>query len=573
MLALRQLKTDATVNVETEHAMVPTTRGWLDRHHGNATTLVASATFVLLYVALDAVTFVFAYEPFPVTPWNPNAGLAIAMIVAGGRRYVPAVLLAALLSEIPLLSEGASPFAGVAAGLGPGAAYAGTALIIRHFATGTTLERLHDLRPFLIAVAIGTALSAAFYVQFNLPAAGVPLPVHAAAFFRMWIGDLTGTIGTAPLLFLLDRDARDRDASAFAKKARSWVRDIVVFVAVLAPLLGLIFGLEPIEGHKLFYLLFVPLIALAMKRGYEGAAVGVAVVQIALIGALLATDRSAQSASEFQLLMLVLALTTLLLGAVASERKRALIELERRSVELRAQQTALADALRVAAASEMASALAHELAQPLSAIGSYARAGLEMLRLGTAEPADLARALERVEKETVRTGKTVRRIRDFFRSGTSHLEAVELEALVNEAVSAVHDYSDERTARVNTDVAPQLPRVFADRVQVGTVLHNLLINALDAAVDGPAPGVVQVTAHRVSSTAVAIDVMDSGPGVAAAVRDSLFEPLTTTKPSGMGLGLAISKTIVEAHGGQLALLAGQPTIFRLVLPIHVDTSH
>lgn len=571
MLAIHQRKPDDKVSLPVERGP---TLSWLDRHRSRATTVVASIAFVLLYVTLDAVSFVFPYEPFPVTPWNPNAGLAIAMIIAGGRRYVPAVLFAALVSEVPLLSERVSVLANAAAGLGLGAAYVVTALAVRYYAPGTTLERVRDLRLFLIAVVTGTAVSAACYVQFNLPPAGVPAGVHFAAFLRMWLGDLTGTIGTAPLMFLIDRNVSGREKSSRrADSAPSWTLDIAVFLLVLAALLGLIFGLEPIEGHKLFYLLFVPLIVLAMKRGYDGAAIGTAIVQIALIGVLVATDRSAQSASEFQLLMLVLAVTTLLLGAVASERRRALIELERRGVELRAQQSALADALRVAAASEMASALAHELAQPLSAIGTYARAGLEMLRQGTAQPADLARALERVEKETVRSGKTVRRIRDFFRSGASQLEPVDLDMLINETAAAMHDYADERAARVEVDIADQLPAVFADRVQIGTVLHNLLTNAIDATVDGAKPARVVVTARKLNAGSIAIDITDTGPGVAASVRDSLFEPLATTKPTGMGLGLAISKTIVEAHGGQLALLDGQPTIFRLVLPIHVDAHH
>jgi signal transduction histidine kinase len=371
-------------------------------------------------------------------------------------------------------------------------------------------------------------------------------------------------------LLLLDRAASGRHLHDSPGDEGSWLRDVALFLLVLMPLLALIFGLEPIEGHKLFYLLFVPLIALAMRRGFGGAAVGVAIVQVALIGALLATDRSAQSASEFQLLMLVLALTTLLLGAVASERQRALTELERRSVELRVQQSALADALRVVAASEMASALAHELAQPLSAIGTYARAGLEMLRMGKSEPADLARALERVEKEAARSGKTVRRIRDFFRSGASEFEPIDLDALIDEAASTVRDRADERGARLCVTIAQNVPRVFADRGQIGTVLHNLLTNALDAAIDAETPAQVEISARMSVPGWIAIDVVDSGPGVESSMRESLFEALATTKPAGMGLGLAISRTIAQAHGGQLALLDGRPTTFRLTLPIHGD---
>ena len=543
---------------------------WLDSHTGRTATLVVSAVFVLLYVALDAVSYVFPYHPFPVTPWNPNAGLAIAMLIAGGRRYAPAALIATLISELPPRSDGVSLYAKAAAGLGLGIAYLLTALAVRRVAPRIALEQLRDLRFFLLVVVIGTAMSAACFVQFNLPPGGVSAATHFAAFLRMWLGELTGTICTAPLLLLLDRAAIGGAPHNHRNDEGGWPLDIALFLLVLAPLLELIFGLEPIEGHKLFYLLFVPLIVLAMRRGFPGAAAGVAIVQIALIGALLATDRSAQSASEFQLLMMVLALTTLLLGAVAGERQRALTELVRRGAELRAQQSALADALRVAAASELASTMAHELAQPLSAIGTYARAGLEMLRQRTTEPADIVLALERIEKETVRSGKTVQRIRDFFRSGASELEPIDIDALINEAALAVTDRAREQGARLFVNIAPGLPQVLADRIQVGTVLHNLFTNALDATIDSLKPALVEVPAHTAAPGWIVIDVIDSGPGIASSMRESLFEPLATTKPAGMGLGLAISRTIAQAHGGQLILIEGRPTTFQLALPAHAD---
>ena len=213
--------------------------------------------------------------------------------------------------------------------------------------------------------------------------------------------------------------------------------------------------------------------------------------------------------------------------------------------------------------------MAHELAQPLSAIGTYARAGLEMLRLGTTEPADIALALERIEKETVRSGKTVQRIRDFFRSGASELEPIDIDALINEAALAVTDRAREQGARLFVNIAPGLPQVLADRVQVGTVLHNLFTNALDATIDS-VNALVEVRAHTAAPGWIVIDVIDSGPGIASSMRESLFEPLATTKPAGMGLGLAISRTIAQAHGGQLILIEGRPTTFQLTLSAHAD---
>jgi signal transduction histidine kinase len=129
---------------------------------------------------------------------------------------------------------------------------------------------------------------------------------------------------------------------------------------------------------------------------------------------------------------------------------------------------------------------------------------------------------------------------------------------------------DASGAYVQTEVEPGLRDVLADRIQIGTVLNNLILNALDAAAEAPSPARVRVVAKADGPRAVAIDVEDSGPGVSPAIRHLLFEPLATTKPSGMGLGLAISRTIVQAHGGRLWLAAERPTTFRFTLPAHAD---
>jgi integral membrane sensor domain MASE1 len=193
MLAVRQLK---PLDKAALGAAPDATGTWLERHTSGTITFVASAAFVLLYVTLDAVSYVFPYHPFPVTPWNPNAGLAIAMTITGGPRYAPAVIIATLLAEIPLRTEGASLLANLAAGLGLGSAYVLTALTMRRVAPDAALERLRDLRLFLMIVVTGTALSALCYVQLNLPPGGVPVATRVAASLRMWLGELTGTFGT-----------------------------------------------------------------------------------------------------------------------------------------------------------------------------------------------------------------------------------------------------------------------------------------------------------------------------------------------------------------------------------------
>jgi two-component system, LuxR family, sensor kinase FixL len=519
-----------------------------------------SILFVVLYVGLDAASSVFPSGPIPVSPWNPQAGLAIALLFVGGRRFVPATLAAALLSEIIVREPGWASF-DVVGGLAIGIGYVATGLVFRMFDEGRSIMRMAVLRDFLTIALVGTAASALAYTgAFALLTGGgriVPAEV-----MRKWLGDYVGIVAFAPLLLtLLDTRIRRPTGHRLAV-------DVLLFGLGLLALLVLVFGIEPIEGHKLFYLLFLPLIYLAMRQDFPGAAIGVACGQFALIAALVVSERSADAATEYQLLMAVLAVTTLLLGSVASERRRALAELAQRSAELQAQQAALADAMRVAAASETASTLAHEMSQPLSAIGTYARAGVEMMRHGEPPYGEIRAVLERIERETARSSEVVRRVRDFFRTGVAHREPTDLHALLADAVAAVRDRLDRERIALAIEMPADLPDVDTDKIQIGTVLHNLLGNAIDALTGATSQRRIRIAVRGVADNEVEVDVEDSGPGIAEAVEKSLFEPLATTKPAGMGLGLTICRTIVQAHGGRLWLVSRQPALFRFTLPIH-----
>jgi len=535
------------------------------RRASHATVLGGSLLFVVLFVALDAVSMVFPYGPIPVTPWNPQVGLALAVVFIGGHRFVPAALLAPVVDEFVVRQSGNLAF-DVVGGLAVGLAYVAIGLVLRRRNAGRSIARMDVLRDFLLLALVGTGIAATAYVLAYASLGSGTVAFVPGTILRKWLGDYGGALAFAPLLLaLLDPNAR-RPALA------SLALDAVLFCAGLFAMLAIVFGLDPAYGHKLFYLLFVPLIYLAMRQDFPGAAFGVACVQVALVAAMVVTRTSAADATDFMLLMVVLAATSLLLGSATTERRRALSELAHRSSELRAQQEALADAMRLAAASETASTLAHEMSQPLSAIGTYARAGLEMLRRGKAEPADIAGVLERIERETSRTSAVVRRVRDFFRTGIARRERTDIRQLAHDAVDAVRDRLERERIALAMDIAPDLPNANVDRIQVETVLHNLLNNAIDALAAAPAPRRIRLGARRQGPDAIEVDVEDSGPGVAEAVAASLFEPLATTKPAGMGLGLAICRTIVQAHGGRLWLASTRPTLFRFTLPIHGQES-
>jgi two-component system, LuxR family, sensor kinase FixL len=181
---------------------------------------------------------------------------------------------------------------------------------------------------------------------------------------------------------------------------------------------------------------------------------------------------------------------------------------------------------------------------------------------------ELKTTMNKVVHEASRAGNVVRRLRDFFRSGTAQLETVAPSVLIAEACATIRERADRHHIAIELRAA-DAPAVTVDRVQVEAVLHNLLANAVDALKSRPDPRVVRVVAARDEPGFVRIAVEDNGPGIAPEILESLFDPFVTTKPRGTGLGLAISRSIIEAHGGRLwheTLAPGSAFYFTVPMP-------
>jgi two-component system sensor kinase FixL len=232
-------------------------------------------------------------------------------------------------------------------------------------------------------------------------------------------------------------------------------------------------------------------------------------------------------------------------------------------------QAELAQVSRVSLAGEMAAGLAHELSQPLTAITAYARGCLRLLAGPVPEPTLLHEGLAQVVQQGERAGDVLDRLREFVRGGEYRRVLTKVKPLIDAAVSLTRMEATQQEVEIEVRIDPDLPAVLADRIQIEQVLLNLLRNAMDAMNGANTERrSIAVKARRKSKDAVEICVADSGPGVAAEVTDTIFEPFVTTKPHGMGMGLSISHSIVESHGGSLRMSRNVPSgaIFFFDLP-------
>jgi C4-dicarboxylate-specific signal transduction histidine kinase len=330
---------------------------------------------------------------------------------------------------------------------------------------------------------------------------------------------------------------------SFAALARRW--ETYLQMALLATTLWLIFaGLGGDPSHH-FYLVFLPLIWTAIRHGLGGAIVAVAVVQLGVVLGIHHHPVQSLPIIELQALVAALTLTALYLGVMTDERQRA--------------NEGLKQSLRLATAGEMAGAIAHEVNQPLTALTNYARSGQMLIAAG--RTGELAGVIDRMLGEAQRASEVVRRLRDFFREGRTRLERVP----VAELLESVRRQASIDILRIEGE--RDLPDVLVDRLQIELVLRNLVSNAAEAVDPSPGAGAIALKAQRHDAQHVRIVVADNGPGIPAASRERVFEPFVSGKPTGMGLGLAVSRAIAEAHGGTLDAMPGPHGEFRLVLPV------
>ncbi len=258
-------------------------------------------------------------------------------------------------------------------------------------------------------------------------------------------------------------------------------------------------------------------------------------------------------------------------GRIIGASKTARDITERREWEqrLRELQAELLHASRVSAMGQMASALAHELKQPLSAISNYMNAARRVLTTG--DQPNIARSEELIAKaagQAVRAGELIERLRSFISKGEQKLASEDINSIISEAVSLAQIGGDLNDVAVQTSFEPDLPKVMVDRIQIQQVMINLMRNAAEAMRSAPRR-ILIVDTRSADDKWIEIGVTDTGPGIPKEIAANLFRPFVTTKQKGLGIGLTISKSIIDAHRGQIWAQPNRDdgTTFKFSLPL------
>jgi len=237
---------------------------------------------------------------------------------------------------------------------------------------------------------------------------------------------------------------------------------------------------------------------------------------------------------------------------------------------LREAQDALARVNRVATLGVLAASIAHEVNQPLGAIVTSAASCARWL---AAQPPDIEKArrsAERIERDGQRAGEIIHRIRALVKRDAPRREWLDLNETILEVIALTRDEVRRNDIALETRLAQDLPRAQGDRIQLQQVILNLIVNALEAmSTMGHQPRQLTIASMNDGPREVRVEVRDSGPGVAPDRAEKLFDAFYTTKAEGIGMGLSISRSIIEAHGGRLWATANEPhgAVFRFSLPL------
>lgn len=504
---------------------------------------IAGSLYVCIYVGIVWLSLNFSSTRFGIVPWGPETGFCFAAFLILGKRIWPYLLLAVAAanllargSGLPSMAQVFAPFV-----IGGGYALALSVLVSPKLRFDASLRTLRDAQLLATTAVVSSILVTCAYVALLLVSGALSSSEVASAIFQFATADLIGITVVTPFLLLLHQ--RNRLPQLTLEGA-------VQGVSILAAI-AVAFAAPNLPHFRLFNIIFLPIIWIALRQGLEGATYGLLLAQAGLIVALSRLGDQQGNLAAFQALMLVLAFTGLSIGALVTERRRV-------EQQLHLDQKSAAEIFRLGSAGELATAIAHEINQPLTAIANYTQLIRHYLEDGYGDRQLAIEAATKVAAQVERTDAVIKSFRELIKRGRPQIRPETVADIFRETLDLVSPLLQREGVEVSVAVARGVRSVLADKLQIQQVLINLIANATEAmAKNGDGDKRLSLVAsNSPGGEEVGITVADNGPGFPKGFdirRPALF---ASSKADGLGVGLSFSRTIVESHGGEMQIGGG-----------------
>ena len=491
------------------------------------------------YVLLDWISFIEPYGPVGITTWNPGTGLSLGLGLLLGRRMIPLLFIAPLLSDL-ILNQSPVPWGvelSFVTAIGGGYSAALLFLLRPSLQFDPALSSMRDLVLLMLAALVSTAFVASSYVAVTIFAGLLPPNEFAAAAFRYWVGDMIGIMVVTPFALI---------AWTHNHVLRMTFETVLQFAAIIGAL-AVMFGYAEEQRFQLFYVLFLPIVWMAVRTGAEGVTLGLLITQLGIIAGVTVFPVFDHDVLAFQVLMLILTTTGLTAGELVTERRRT-------EFQLRLHRESLARVALLGGMGELTVAIAHELNQPLMAARTYTRLVEDAVSSGDEDRAMVADTAKKAVAQVERAAEVVRSLRALIRLDSSNRSLSSVERIIDETLALCQPELDRIHASARAVTASDLPPVKVDILQIEQVLLNLLHNSIEAVGETETINrAILIEASAADAAFVEIRVRDNGPGFPPDLLSDSFLPFLSTKAEGLGIGLSLCKSIVEAHGGRLWL--------------------
>jgi signal transduction histidine kinase len=534
-----------------------------------AGSVMLAIAVAIAYFLASQLSFFLRTKPDDIAWFWPAAGVAAGVLIALGPGTRLPVAAGTIVASIPgnLLGNWGLGTSIVFALCNAGQVLLMAGLIERYFGSAFSLDSLRQVLGLVAAAIVGTVVAAIGGTAGVVLVEGSTAP--ALTIWHHWLtSNVPGIVAVAPLLIGLVSAVRD-------PPPRSEIFESVVALVALTTLSGLIIFLprEPWAIVALVALLFPLLLWLAARCRPVFAAAAAFIVALTIVWTTTfsigmfdeANFPIAERTLAAQAAILAVSLCATVLASLFSERRESEARLARSNVMLQRERNN-----KLMNIEAVASAIVHEVRQPLAAIATNGDAGIRWLAKTPPDLEEVREVMTRMVRDSHRASQVLEAIRTLFRSADLEAEPVDLNAITLGVLEVLRGELKDHGVIIRTDLAPELPLVPGHSGQLQEVMLNLVRNAIDAM--GSTTDLARVLRIRTEcdgARAIFVSVEDSGPGIDREKLDRIFDAFFTTKPHGMGLGLAICRMIISRHEGQLSALGDNKggALFQFTLPI------